>query len=149
MTTTTSRKLFVNLAIEDLERSVQFFTGLGFTFDPRFTDETATAMVVNDDAVVMLLVRDRFKDFTKKALADPSSQTEAIIAVNAESREDVDEFADRALELGASPANEPYDLDSMYGRSFHDPDGHLWEVFWMDPSALTERPAEAVSETER
>ena len=80
------RMMFVNLAVEDLDRSVDFFTGLGFTFDPRFTDETATAMVVNEQAVVMLLVRDRFKDFTKKELADPGTETEAIMAVSASSR---------------------------------------------------------------
>jgi len=136
-----SRMLYPNLAVEDLDRSIAFFTELGFTFDERFTDETATAMIVNDQAVVMLLKRDRFADFTTKQLADPRSQTEAIMAVSADSREDVDSFADKALAAGGSPANEPMDMDFMYGRSFQDPDGHQWEVFWMDPSTLEQAPA--------
>ncbi len=131
-----SRKMFVNLAVKELERSVEFFTKLGFSFDPRFTDETATCMIVGDDAFVMLLVESRFKDFTKKELADPTRQTEAILALSAESREQVDELADRALAAGGSPANDPIEIEFMYGRSFEDLDSHVWEVFWMDPSAL-------------
>jgi predicted lactoylglutathione lyase len=136
------RMLFVNLAVEDLDRSVDFFTQLGFTFDERFTDETATAMVVNDQATVMLLVKDRFQDFTKKPIADSTASTEAITALSAESREDVDQFADKALAAGGSAANDPMEMEFMYGRSFHDPDGHLWEIVWMDPSALASAPAE-------
>jgi predicted lactoylglutathione lyase len=138
-TAATSRKIFVNLAVKDLDRAVEFFKKLDFTFDPRFTDETATCMVVSDDAYVMLLVEDRFKDFTKKELADPARQTEAIMALSAESRQQVDELADKALAEGATPANDPMDMDFMYGRSFHDPDGHLWELIWMDPSAIAQR----------
>ena len=136
MATASPRKIFVNLAVEDLGRSVEFFEKLGFAFDPRFTDETATCMVVSEEAFVMLLVKDRFKDFTTKELADPRSQTEAIVAVSADSREDVDRFADTALEAGGQAANEPLDHGLMYARSFHDPDGHLWEVVWMDMSAV-------------
>ncbi len=137
MTQNGSRKIFVNLAVKDLDRSVQFFTKLGFTFDPRFTDEQATCMIVSDEAFVMLLVEGRFQDFTKKELADPARQTEAIMAVSAESRAQVDELADTALASGGSAANAPIDMDGfMYGRSFQDPDGHLWEVVWMDPAAL-------------
>jgi len=128
--------MFVNLPVTDLDKSIEFFTKLGFTFDARFTDETATAMIVNDEAVVMLLVQDRFKNFTKKELADATTHTEAIMALSAESREDVDAFADTALEAGGSPANDPMEMDFMYGRSFQDLDGHLWEIFWMNPSAL-------------
>lgn len=141
MATGKARMIFVNLPVEDLGRSVEFFTTLGFTFDERFTDESATAMIVNEQAVVMLLVESRFRDFTSKELADARAQTEAILALSAESREDVDRFADTALAAGGSPANEPMELGFMYGRSFNDPDGHLWEIFWMDPSAL-EQPAE-------
>jgi hypothetical protein len=136
-----ARMLFPNLAVQDLDRSVAFFTGLGFEFDPRFTDDTATAMVVNEQATVMLLTESKFREFTTKELADPAKRTEAIIAVSADSREDVDQFADRALATGASPAKEPMDLGFMYGRSFHDPDGHHWEIFWMDPAALEQPPA--------
>jgi predicted lactoylglutathione lyase len=143
MASKSQRMIFPNLAVEDLDRSVAFFTELGFTFDERFTDETATAMVVNDQAVVMLLVKDRFADFTKKEVADPKTQTEAIIALSAESREDVDQFADKALAAGGSPANDQIELDFMYGRSFQDPDGHQWEIFWMDMSAVEQSAVEA------
>lgn len=131
-----ARMLFPNLAVRDLDRAVEFFTGLGFTFDERFTDDTATAMVVNEHAVVMLLTESKFAEFTTRELADPNKQTEAILALSADSREDVDAFADKALELGGTPAKEPMDMGFMYGRSFHDPDGHLWELIWMDPAAL-------------
>ena len=138
-----SRKLFVNLAVSDLERSVEFFRALGFSFDPRFTDETATCMVVSDEAFVMLLVENRFRDFTKKQIADATTQTEAIVAFSAESRDEVDRLAEKALAAGASPANDPIDMGFMYGRSFHDIDGHLWEVVWMDASSLAEQDAAA------
>lgn len=139
MASNNSRKIFVNLAVEDLDTSVEFFTKLGFTFDPRFTDESATCMIVSDEAFVMLLAESRFKDFTKKQLADPTTSTEAILAFSAESRAQVDELADKALEAGGSPANDPMDHGFMYGRSFDDPDGHLWEVMWMDPSAIEQQ----------
>ena len=136
-----SRMLFPNLAVKDLDRSVAFFTGLGFTFDERFTDETATAMVVNEQAIVMLLTESKFKDFTKKELVDSRTHTETILALSADSREDVDAFADKALASGGSPANDPMELGFMYGRSFQDPDGHQWEIFWMDPAALEQSRA--------
>ena len=135
-----SRKLFVNLAVRDLDRSVAFFKALGFSFDPRFTDETATCMVVSDEAFVMLLTENRFRDFTKKQLADAAAQTEAIVAVSAESRDEVDQLAEKALAAGASPANDPMDMGFMYGRSFNDPDGHLWELIWMDPATVEQGP---------
>jgi uncharacterized protein len=138
MATGTSRKIFVNLAVEDLGRSVDFFTRLGFSFDPRFTDEQATCMIVSDEAFVMLLVHDRFADFTTKDLCDARTQTEAILALSAESREEVDELVQSALAAGGQPANDPMDHGVMYGWSFQDLDGHLWEVMWMDPSVLEE-----------
>jgi predicted lactoylglutathione lyase len=139
------RSIYVNLAVEDLARSVAFFTALGFTFDPKLTDESATAMIVNDQATVMLLVRGRFADFTKKELVDATAQTEAILALSADSREAVDALADAALAAGGSPANEPMEMDFMYGRSFDDPDGHLWEVFWMDMAAAEEAMKEGAA----
>ncbi|MDQ3994381.1 MAG: VOC family protein [Actinomycetota bacterium] len=140
MATASSRKIFVNLAVKDLSRSVQFFTQLGFSFDPRFTDEQATCMIVSDEAFVMLLVESRFKDFTKKELCDPATHTEAILAVSAESPEQVDELVYKALAAGGQPANEPMDHGFMYGSSFQDLEGHLWEVIWMDPDALQASP---------
>jgi predicted lactoylglutathione lyase/ABC-type transporter Mla MlaB component len=131
-----ARKLFVNLAVNDLDRSVEFFTKLGFSFDPRFTDENATCMIVGEDAYVMLLVQPFFEGFTKKELADPRTQTEAVLAFSAESREQVDELAETALAAGGSPANDPIDMGFMYARSFQDLDGHVWEPVWMDMSAV-------------
>jgi hypothetical protein len=131
-----NRMIFPNLAVQDLDRSKAFFAELGFSFDPRFTDQNAAAMIVNDGSVVMLLKEEFFGTFTTKELVDPTKSVETIIALSAESREDVDAFADRALEIGGSPANEPMEMGFMYGRSFHDPDGHHWEVFWMDPEAV-------------
>lgn len=130
------RKIFVNLAVDNLDKTVDFFTQLGFEFNKQFTDESATCMVISDEASVMLLVKDRFKDFTKKDLADPTTQTEAILCLSADSRDEVDDLADKALAAGGQPANDPMDQGFMYGRSFHDLDGHLWEVLWMDPRAM-------------
>ena len=138
MSTDFPRKIFVNLPVKDLDRSVAFFTALGFSFDSRFTDEDATCMIVSDAAFVMLLVEERFKDFTKKEVCDATTHTEAILAVTADNRAGVDDLAEAALAAGGQPANEPMDTDFMYGRSFYDPDGHLWEVFFMDPTALEE-----------
>jgi predicted lactoylglutathione lyase len=140
-----SRKIFVNLAVKDLDRSIAFFENLGFSFDPRFTDETATCMVVSDEAFVMLLTEAKFSEFTKKPLVDATAQAEAIVALSAASREEVDELADRALGAGGSPANEPIELGFMYGRSFHDPDGHIWELFWMDMAAAEEAMKEGAA----
>ena len=134
------RKMFLNLAVADLDASVEFFTKLGFAFDERFTDETATCMLVGEDAYVMLLTRARFEEFSNKPVADPASQIEAMVALSGESREEVDAFADKALALGGSQAAEPSDLGFMYSRSFYDPDGHHWEIFWMDPAALEQGP---------
>ncbi len=138
-----SRLIFVNLPVEDLDRSVDFFTQLGFSFDARFTDETATLMIVSDHASVMLLTKSKFKEFTKKELIDTTSRTEVITAISAGSREEVDELADKALAAGGSPSIDPIEMgDFMYSRSFQDPDGHLWEVVWMDMSAVEqESPA--------
>ena len=132
----TSRKLFVNLPVADLPASVEFFTRLGFAFDQRFTDETATCMLVGEDAYVMLLTADRFADFTSRPTSDATARTEAIMAVAVDVREDVDRLAEAALTGGGRPAKEPMDEGFMYTRSFHDPDGHHWELFWMDPAAL-------------
>ena len=140
-----ARMIFPNIAVKDLDRSVKFFEELGFSFDPRFTDENAAAMIVNEQAVVMLLKEDFFKTFTRKELVDPAKQVESIIALSAESREDVDAFADKALEIGGSPANDPVEMGFMYGRSFEDPDGHHWEIFWMDMEAVEQQGAAAAA----
>ncbi|ASU82787.1 glyoxalase/bleomycin resistance/extradiol dioxygenase family protein [Nocardiopsis gilva YIM 90087] len=130
-----ARKIFVNLPVKNLKRSVDFFTALGFSFDQQFTDENATCMIINDDAFAMLLVEDFFKGFTKKEICDASTHTEAIVALSADTRSEVDSLVDSALVAGASAANEPMEESGVYVRSFHDPDGHLWEVVHMDMSA--------------
>ena len=128
------RKLFVNLAVRDLKRSVDFFTELGFTFDPNFTDETATCMIVSEEAFVMLLVASRFIDFTNKQLCDTSTHTEALLSISCENRAEVDALVHRAIAAGGKHAMDPQDHGFMYGWSFYDPDGHHWEVVWMDPA---------------
>lgn len=131
-----STQIFVNLPVKDLERSMDFFTALGYSFNKQFTDENAACLVIDEDHVyAMLLTHDAFRRFTKKEVADTSTSTEAIIALSAESRDAVDALVDKALASGGSASNEPDDEDFMYGRSFQDPDGHLWEVFYMDRSA--------------
>jgi predicted lactoylglutathione lyase len=136
MGTARPRKLFLNLAVRDLDRSKEFFTKLGFEFDPRFTDEKATCMIVSDEANVMLLTEPFFRTFTRKELCDTRTQTEALCAVSCESRAEVDEIVKKAIAAGGEHALEPQDHGFMYGWSFYDLDGHHWEVAWMDPKAL-------------
>jgi predicted lactoylglutathione lyase len=138
-----SRKLFVNIAVKNLDVSAAFFGKLGFTFDPRFTDEHATLMNVNDDTAVMLLDHERFSDFTKKPIVDSTQQTEAILAISAGSRDEVDEIVATVLASGGSPANDKQDHGFMYGGSFQDPDGHIWEVLYMDEAAFAEMSGQA------
>ena len=135
-TAATPRKLFVNIAVRDLQRSVTFFEALGFRFNPHFTDATATCMLVGEDAYFMLLTRDRFTGFSKRPLGDPAAETNAMFALSAGSREDVDAMVRAAVAAGGRDAADPQDHGFMYGRSFYDLDGHHWEAFWMDPAAI-------------
>ncbi|WP_327367325.1 VOC family protein [Streptomyces sp. NBC_01217] len=128
--------IFVNLPVKDLETTKTFFGKLGYSFNPQFSDENTACLVISDTIFAMLLTEPRFKDFTKKEIVDASKSVEVMLALSAESREKVDELVDTALASGGSPANEPVDLGFMYGRSFEDPDHHIWEVVWMDPSAV-------------
>lgn len=136
MTSPKPRKLFVNLPVRDLQRSVAFFTTLGFAFNAQFTDEHATCMVVSDEAFVMLLDEARFRDFTRKPIADARQATEGLFCVSCESREEVDWMVRTAVAAGGSHAMDAQDHGFMYAWSFYDPDGHHWEVVWMDPSQL-------------
>ena len=131
-----TRKLFVNLSVRDLQRSVAFFTKLGFTFNPQFTDEHATCMILSDEAFVMLLEEARFRDFTKHQICDTRTHTEGLFAISCSSRAEVDQLVKIAFEAGAKPAMDAQDHGFMYGHSFYDLDGHHWEIFWMDPAAL-------------
>ena len=129
-------RMFVNLPVKDLKQSVDFFGRLGYSFDPRFTDENATCMIVGDDCFVMLLVGNFFERFTPKPIADAKVSTEAMVALSTDSRAEVDRMVETALAAGARTVREPEDLGFMYGRSFEDLDGHIWEYFWMDPARL-------------
>ena len=132
----TPRKLFVNIPVADVQRAIVFFEALGFTFNAQFTDATATAMLVGEDAYFMLLTKEKFAGFTKRPLGDPSTTTTALYALGVESRAAVDEMVNTAVANGGSHALDPQDHGFMYGWSFYDPDGHHWEVFWMDPAVV-------------
>ena len=129
-------KLFVNFPVKDLDKSKEFFSKLGFAFNAQFTDQNAACMVISEDNYAMLLVEQFFKTFTKKEIADAKKSTEVLTALSAESKEKVDEMMSKALAAGAKEARDPQDLGFMYGRSFEDLDGHIWEIFWMDPKAI-------------
>jgi uncharacterized protein len=129
-------KIFVNLPVKDLNKAVDFFTKLGFKFNPQFTDENATCMIVGDDIFVMLLVEKFFKTFTKKEISDTSKNTEVIVALSVEGRENVDQMINKAIEAGGRESREPQDHGWMYGRSFEDIDGHLWEIIYMDERTI-------------
>ncbi|MFY2562950.1 VOC family protein [Corallococcus terminator] len=129
-------KIFVNLPVESLERAVGFFTKLGYTFNPQFTDANATCMVISEDIYAMLLVKPFFKSFIKKEISDATKSTEVIIALTVDSRAAVDALMEKALAAGAKESKEKMDQGFMYQRSFEDLDGHQWESFWMDPAAV-------------
>ncbi|MGG3508450.1 VOC family protein [Paenibacillus lautus] len=126
--------IFVNLPVKDLEKTKDFFSKIGFEFNAQFTDKNAACLVIGDNIFAMLLTEDYFKTFTKKDLSNAANTTEVILALSAESREQVDEIVNAALSAGGSPSNDPVDHGFMYGWSFQDPDGHLWEVMYMDQS---------------
>jgi predicted lactoylglutathione lyase len=129
-------KIFVNLPVKNLNKTIEFFTKLGFKFNPQFTDENATCMIVGEDIFVMLLVEKFFKTFTKKEICDTSKNTEGIVALSVEGREKVDQMINKAIEAGGTESREPQDHGWMYGRSFEDINGHIWEIIYMDENAL-------------
>ena len=133
-----STKIFVNLPVKDLNKSVEFFTKLNFKFNPQFTDENATCMIVGEDSFVMLLVEKFFKTFTPKEINDAHKSTEVLVTLSADSREKVDEMVNTALRAGGKTSSEPQDQGWMYGRGFQDLDGHLWEIMYMDISAMNQ-----------
>lgn len=141
-----SRLLFLNLPVANLARSRAFFESLGFAFDERFSDDQAACMILSDKGFVMLLQRERFADFVTKPIADASKETALTIAISADSREAVDQLVAQALAGGATTAKEPQNYGFMYVSTFHDLDGHLWEVMWMDPAAAEKGPEEWAAE---
>lgn len=129
-------KVFVNLSVKDLDKSKEFFSKLGFAFNAQFTNKDAACMIISEDNYAMLLVESFFKTFTKKEIVNAKKSTEVLVAMSSESKEEVDKMLRNALAAGAKEANEPQDHGFMYGRSFEDLDGHIWEIFWMDPKAI-------------
>lgn len=129
-------KIFLNLAVKDLKKSIDFFTTLGFSFNPQFTDEQATCMIIGENIFAMLVTEQRFKDFTKKEICNAHKNTEVLIAIDVESREKVDEMVKTAVDAGGSIYMEPQDHGWMYGHSFADLDGHQWEIMYMDENAI-------------
>ena len=133
-----ARQIYVNLPVRDLERSKHFFAHLGFGFNPQFTDENAACMIVSSDIYVMLLVESFFKTFTDKALCDATRSTEVLVCLSCESRAEVDELVKKAVAAGGAAPREAKDYGFMYQHGFQDPDGHIWEVLFMDPNAAVE-----------
>lgn len=129
------KQIFVNLAVDKLDRSKAFFTALGFNFDPRFTNDQAACLILGENLYAMLLVKDLFKSFTRKSLCDPKESTEALVGLSCESRGEVDALVAKALAAGGTAPRAPQDYGFMYGHGFEDIDGHIWELIYMDPNA--------------
>ncbi|MGZ5179274.1 MAG: VOC family protein [Ramlibacter sp.] len=138
-----ARKIFVNLPIKDMERSKAFFAALGFSFNPQFTNDQGACMVISEDIYAMLLVEPFFQGFTKKPIADASKSTEVLVCLSCDSRAEVDALVRKALAAGGKAPNAPQDHGFMYGHGFEDPDGHLWELMWMDMAAVPAMPPQA------
>jgi len=131
-----AQQIFVNLPVDNLDKTVAFFTKLGFTFDPQFTDKNAACMIIGENIFAMLLVKKFFKTFTKKTVVDAKKGTEVLLALAVESRKRVDEIMVKAIKAGGKEPRKAQDHGWMYGRGFQDRDGHLWEVFFMDVPTL-------------
>lgn len=129
-------KIYVNLPVKNLNKSIEFFTKLGYIFNQQFTDETATCMIVTDDIFVMLLTEEKFKTFTPKEICDAKKSTEVLVCLSLESRPQVDEMVRKAVSAGGTTYNDPQDHGFMYGHGFQDLDGHIWELIYMEPSAI-------------
>ena len=128
-------KIFVNLPVRNLDKSMAFFKAVGFSFNPQFTDKTGACMVMSEDIYAMLLTHDKVKEFSKKQIADAHKTTEVLTALAVENKTKVHELADKALKAGGKEAYPPKDYGFMFARSFEDPDGHIWEIMWMDVEA--------------
>lgn len=127
-------KIFINLPVKDLQKAMAFYTTIGFTINPQFSDETAACMAFSEEIFVMLLTHKKFKEFTPKQISDATTSTEVLNCLSAESKEAVIAMVDKALNAGASKGGEPLDYGFMYSKSFNDLDGHIWEILWMDES---------------
>ena len=133
------KQIFINLPVTDLHESIEFFTKLGFTFNPQFTGENATCLIIGENIFAMLLVEKFFKEFLPdREIADTSKSAEAIVALATNNRDDVDRMLDKVLAAGGKEYREAMDYGWMYGRVFLDLDGHIWEVFHIDESSMPE-----------
>jgi uncharacterized protein len=140
------RMIFVNLPVADLHRATAFYEAIGARRNPRFCDETASCMVFSDSIHAMLLTHDKFRQFTPKEVADAKVVTEVLICISADSRAEVDDVVENASAAGGAADPGPrQDYGFMYGRSFEDPDGHIWEVMWMDADAAREDQSETAA----
>jgi predicted lactoylglutathione lyase len=130
------KQIFVNLPVKNLNETIKFFTKLGFKFNPKFTDENATCMIIGKDMFAMLLVEKFFKSFISKEIADARKSTEVLVALALQNRKEVDEIMDRAMKAGAKEPRKAQDHGWMYSRAFEDIDGHIWEMFHMDENNM-------------
>ena len=133
------KEIYINLPVKDLKKSISFFTKLGFKFNQKFTDENATCMIIGENIFAMLLIEKFFKTFIKKEISDSKKSTEFLLALSLDSREEVDEFLSKVLKAGGKETREAQDHGFMYARAFEDLDGHIWEAFYMDESAMPEK----------
>lgn len=131
-----ARKIFVNLSVKNLKKAIEFFTQLGFSFNPQFTDETATCMIISEDIYAMLLTEEKFKTFCPKEICDTSKSLEVLTCLSCESRQEVNELVSKAVGAGGKIYNEPQDHGFMYAHGFQDLDGHVWELVYMDPNGI-------------
>jgi predicted lactoylglutathione lyase len=129
-------RIFVNLPVDDLNTSIEFFTKIGFSFNPQFTDETATCMIVDENIFIMLLTQEKFQTFTRKPICDARTSTEVLVCLTCESREAVDDMVRKAVAAGGTTYNEPQDHGFMYGHGFQDLDGHIWELVHLNTGAM-------------
>ena len=130
------KQIYVNLAVDSIPKSRAFFEGLGLSFNPQFSNDSGACLVINDNIFVMLLTKDFFKGFTAKPLVDPKQGTEALLCLSCESRAEVDALVAKALAAGGTAPRSPQDHGFMYGHGFEDLDGHIWELAYMDMSAM-------------
>jgi len=131
-----ARKIFVNLPVKDLQKSMAFFASLGFTFNMQFTDETAACMVISEDIYTMLLTERKFKEFTPNPICDARKSTEVLVCLDTESRVDLEATVKKAIAAGGTEYAKPKDHGFMYQHGFQDLDGHIWELFYMEPGVV-------------
>jgi uncharacterized protein len=131
-----STKIFVNLPVKDLQKSMTFYSALGYTFNAQFTDHTAACMIISEDIYTMLLTEAKFKEFTPKPICDATKSTEVLVCLSCENRDAVNELVRKAVAAGGTTHADPKDYGFMYQHGYQDLDGHIWELVYMDPAAL-------------